>query len=249
MRTAKILTVLILLAGITPPVWSQIPVPRLAGRINDRADVLSSTEESILDTMLRTAEEKTTSQFVLLTITSLEGDSLEDFSIRVAESWKIGQKGLDNGVILLIAMKEKKIRIEVGYGLESILTDIKCGYIIRNQIVPRFREGKYYRGIHDALKQITGIVTRDFDISPEELKKFRESQKKSEKGHVPIGIILFIVFILISIFRGGGRGRGGRGGTPIFWGGGFGGGGGGVGGGGFSGGGGGFGGGGASGGW
>jgi uncharacterized protein len=155
-------------------------------------------------------------------------------------------------VILLITRTEKKIRIEVGYGLESVLTDIKCGYIIRQVIVPWFKKGDFYRGIFDGFKSITGIVNKEYDISPEDLEKYRKAQKKKGKGHIPFGLIIFIIFILINIFRGGGRGgKGGRrGGTPIFWGGGFGGGSsGGFGGGGFSGGGGSFGGGGASGGW
>jgi uncharacterized protein len=216
-------------------------VPKLKSRINDYAGILNQTEERSLEKLLEEAEDKTTSQFVLLTISSLEGEVLEDYSIRVADAWKIGQKGLDNGVILLITMAEKKIRIEVGYGLESILTDAKCGYIIRNEIVPSFKQGDYYSGISKGLKTITGIVNREFDISPEDLKKHKKSQKKN---HIPIGFIIFIIIILLMIFRGG-KGRGG----PTFWGGGFGGGSGGFGGGGFSGGGGSFGGGGSSGGW
>lgn len=216
-------------------------VPKLRSRINDYAAILNPTEEKDLERLLENAENKTTSQFVLLTIPTLEGEVLEDFSIRVAETWKIGQREFDNGVILLISMAEKKIRIEVGYGLESILTDAKCGYIIRNIIVPSFKKGDYYGGISQGLKSITGIVNREFDISPEELKRFKKSKKKS---HFPIGLIIFIIIILLGLFRGG-KGRGGS----IFWGGGFGGGSGGFGGGGFSGGGGSFGGGGSSGGW
>jgi len=216
-------------------------VPKLRSRINDYASILSQTEEKYLEKLLEEAENKTTSQFVLLTIPSLEGEVLEDFSIRVAESWKIGQKEFDNGVILLISIAEKKIRIEVGYGLESILTDAKCGYIIRNNIVPSFKKGDFYAGITQGLQSITAIVTREFDISPEELEKYKKSQKKS---HIPIGFIIFIIIFLLMIFRGG-KGRGGS----TFWGGGFGGGSSSSGGGGFSSGGGSFGGGGSSGGW
>lgn len=223
-----------------------LEVPLLKARINDLADILSYSEENLLETLLREAEEKTSSQFALLTLKSLEGDSLEDFSIRVAEKWKIGQKGLDNGVIVIIAMAERKIRIEVGYGLEPILTDAKCGYIIRNDIVASFRKGDHFEGINKALTKITGIVNKEFDISPEELARYKKAQKKDKGSGIPFGLIFFLILIFMNIFRGGrGSGRGGS----VFWGGGFGGGSGGSGGGGFSGGGGSFGGGGASGGW
>lgn len=224
-----------------------LQVPPLNSRVNDYAGILDSTQRQTLENLLEDAENQTTSQFVLLTIKSLEGEQLEDFSMQVAEKWKIGQKGLDNGVILLVAMEEKKIRIEVGYGLESILTDAKCGYIIRNFMVGQFRNGNYYQGIHDALVNITGIVNKEFDISPEELERFKKAQKKKNTSFIPFWFFIFLIFVLSNIFRGkGGKRRGGS----TFWTGGFGSGGGGSsGGGGFSGGGGSFGGGGASGGW
>jgi uncharacterized protein len=242
MKTKSILILLIL--GTT--ILFSLDIPPLKGRINDLANILSAGEEARLDKFLEEAENKTTSQFVLLTLSSLQEESLEDYSIRVAEKWKIGQKGLDNGVIVIIAMAEHKIRIEVGYGLESILTDAKCGYIIRNHIVESFRKGDYYGGIDKAFVTITGIVNKEFDITPEELARYKKAQRKDKGGKIPFGLFIFIILIIMSIFRGGkGSGRGGS----IFWGGGSGGSSGGFGGGGFSGGGGSFGGGGASGGW
>lgn len=221
-----------------------LQVPPLKGRINDYAGILTPAQENQLEELLAEAETKTTSQVVLLILDSLEGEVLEDFSIRVADSWKIGQKGLDNGVILLIAMAEKKIRIEVGYGLEPVLTDLKSGYIIRNVIAEQFKKGQYFGGIAQGLKTITGIITRDYEIPPEELEKYRKEGKKGKGVFVPF-FFVFIFILLANIFRGG-RQRG----SSVFWGGGFGGrSGGGFGGGGFSGGGGSFGGGGASGGW
>ena len=133
----KTMSLLILVMACTAFVFS-LEIPLLKARINDLANLLSSGEEAQLERLLEEAENKTTSQFALLTLQSLQGESLEDYSIRVAEKWKIGQKGLDNGVIVIIAMAERKIRIEVGYGLEPILTDAKCGYIIRNYIVTSF---------------------------------------------------------------------------------------------------------------
>jgi uncharacterized protein len=120
-----------------------LDVPPLPGRVNDLAGILSRDKAQQLEERLRQFEQETGHQIAVLTIPSLEGDSLEDFSIRVAQNWKIGQKGFDNGVILLFVQKERKIRIEVGYGLEGILPDAVASRIIREEIAPRFRTGDY----------------------------------------------------------------------------------------------------------
>ncbi len=228
-----------------------LEVPRLKGMVNDYGNVLSSNEEVQLEQLLRDAQAKTSSQIVLLTIKSLQGENLEDYSLRVADKWKLGQKELDNGVLLLVAMQEKKIRIEVGYGLESILTDIKCGYIIRNLIVSEFKKGNFSQGIANGLLAVTGLITNEFEITDEQLAKYQQ-QKKGNSSQLPIGFIVFIIMMILMSFGRRGRGglftalflgsmlTGGRGGRSSGFGGGFGG---------FSGGGGGFGGGGASGGW
>lgn len=233
-----------------------IDVPRLNARVNDYAGILSSSEESALESLLIDTENKTSSQVALLTIPSLEGEVLEDYSIKVAEKWELGQKKFDNGVLVLVAMAEKKIRIEVGYGLESILTDLKSNYIIRKMMVPEFKRDNYFAGIDNGLKAVTGLVNKEFEITPEELQQFQEEQGKTKGTHIPFGLVIFIVFIVISFLKGLGRGGTRGAASGVFWGsvlggssrsgGGFFGGGGG---GGFSGGGGSFGGGGSSGGW
>jgi len=238
-----------------------IDVPRLNARVNDYAGILSSSEKSTLESLLIDTENKTSSQVALLTIPSLEGEVLEDYSIKVAEKWELGQKKFDNGVLVLVAMAEKKIRIEVGYGLEPILTDVKSNYIIRKMMVPEFKRNNYFAGINNGLKAVTGIVNKEFEITPGQLQEFQKEQGKAKGTHLPLGLIIFIVFIVISFLKGLGRGGMSSAASGIFWGsvlggssrrgGGFFGGGGGFsgGGGGFSGGGGSFGGGGSSGGW
>ena len=96
---------------------SALEVPRLQGRVNDYADLLSPATEASLESVLKSLESSDSTQIVVLTITSLQGDSLEEFSLGVVEDWKVGQQGLDNGVLLLVAGDDRKIRIEVGYGL------------------------------------------------------------------------------------------------------------------------------------
>ncbi len=233
---------------LAAPLIFALEIPPLAGRVNDYGDILNSSQETTLESLLREAENKTSSQVVLLTIPSLQGEVLEDYSMRVVEKWKIGQEKFDNGLLVLVAMKERKIRVEVGYGLEHIITDAKSSYIIRKLMVPFFKKGNYYDGINQGLIAVTGLITKEFEITPEQLARFNKEGKRRKGTHLPFGLIVFIIIIVLSLFRGGTR-RGYRGGG-IFWGGGFGSGGGGFSsGGGFSGGGGSFGGGGSSGGW
>ena len=230
-----------------------LKVPKLKDHINDYAGILSQQEKLALERTLISAESKTSSQIVLLTVPSLKGESLEDFSMKVVETWKIGQKEFDNGILLLIAMKERKIRIEVGYGLEHIITDAKAGFIIRNLMLNDFRKGNFFAGISASVQAISGLITKDFEITPEQLAKYKRQEQHGKPAQIPVGFIIFIIMILLSMFGKKGKGRrggilpwillgsllGGSGrGSSGF--GGFGG---------FSGGGGGFGGGGASGGW
>jgi uncharacterized protein len=239
------LMVVFLLAG---PVRA-LEVPSAPqGRVSDYTGTLTLDQRRKLDETLARFEEATANQVAVVIIPTLAGDSLEDYSIRLAEKWQIGRKGKDNGVILLIVMQDRKIRIEVGYGLEGVLPDGLAGEIIRREMAPRFREGQVYQGIQAGVDAIMAATKGEY-------------RPASRTGRSPswIWIILFVLLVL-SATAGSFRrrppylGRGGRvvAGGPVWWGGGFGGGGfsgGSFGGGGFSGGGGGFGGGGASGGW
>lgn len=142
--------------------WA-LDIPPLTGRVVDRAHILSPTTLSELDAVLLAHESKTSNQVVVLTLPSLEGHPLEDFSHQVATAWALGKKGTDNGVLFLIAIQEKKLRIEVGYGLEGTLTDAKSSQIIRHEVVPRFRTGDFSGGVvagtHAILATIEGTYT------------------------------------------------------------------------------------------
>lgn len=138
---------LVLALGLLPLAVPALEVPPLKGRVNDTAGLLSPGTAALLESLLKTHEDSTSNQVALLTIASLEGEALEGFSMRVAEAWKLGQAKKDNGVLLLVARDDRQVRIEVGGGLEGVLPDITCGRIIRNEIVPRFREGDYDGGV------------------------------------------------------------------------------------------------------
>ncbi|MEQ1794337.1 MAG: TPM domain-containing protein [Nitrospira sp.] len=145
---------LLLLPGLA---WS-LDVPPLTGRVMDLAHVLSAETAAALTSDLTAHETKTGNQVTVLVLPSLEGEPLEEWSHRVATTWKLGQKGTDNGVLLLVALKEKKVRIEVGYGLEGILTDLRSAHIIRNEIVPRFRAGDVPAGIEAGVAAILKTI-------------------------------------------------------------------------------------------
>jgi len=230
------------------PALALVVPDRPSGRVTDRTGTLTRDQILRLEQKLAAFERETTNQIAVLLIPSLEGDSLEDFSIRLAEKWKIGQQGRNNGVILLIVKNDRKLRIEVGYGLEGALPDALAGTIMRNEISPRFREGQFYQGIDAGVNAVIAATKGEYKASP---------KKKGSQMEAWIPFLLagaFLVFFMLAASRarrrqyhsGSSRGWTSGGG---FWYGGSSGGGGGFDSGGFSGGGGDFGGGGASGTW
>jgi len=227
----------------------------------DRAGIVSPTEADLLNRKLSDFEQQSGAQFIIYTFPSLEGEALEDFTIRCAEAWKVGQKKYDNGLILFVFVEERKLRIEVGYGLEGTMTDAFSSRVIREFITPAFQRGQYAAGLNagaDAV--IKKIRTGEEPVPPMQPREERGRRRGSgDLGIIPIIFILIVIFfVVLPILRGGGGCSGciwplifsgGRGFTIGGGGGGWSGGGGFGGGGGFSGGGGSFGGGGASGGW
>ncbi|MBU0942941.1 MAG: TPM domain-containing protein [Proteobacteria bacterium] len=163
----KLFVVLSLLAGLpcfAPPL-AALNVPTLKGRVNDTAAMLSQETIANLNRTLASFETSDSTQIVVLTIPSLEGEVLEEFAIKVVEAWKIGQKDLDNGALLLVSRDDRKIRIEVGYGLEGRLTDLVSGRIISGVIVPMFKKGRFDQGISDGVTAMMQAVKGEFTAS------------------------------------------------------------------------------------
>jgi len=252
-----------LLFALPASAQSDLKFPALTGRIVDEARLLSPETEQALDAKLAALEARTSDQLVVVTLNSLQDREIEDYGYQLGRAWGIGQKENDNGVLLIIAPNERKVRIEVGYGLEPILTDAFSSQVIQNEILPSFRESYFERGI----TQGVDALIAQMELDPAEAQA-RAAAIETAKPKAPIGPIVVVALIFLFMFIGtissaARRGKRYRrdGVTPILiWaasealrsrsgGGGWGGGGGGFGGGGFGGGGGGFGGGGASGGW
>jgi uncharacterized protein len=212
-------------------------IPQARGYVNDYAGLLSPANRGQLERFLADFRRSDTTQIAVLTVPSLEGEDLEGYSVRVAQSWGIGQKGQDNGALLLVAKAERAVRIEVGYGLEDRLTDLLAGRIVDQEIVPRFKTGDFDGGVNAGVQAMVAAVRGAYTGAP---------SPRQKKQRFPYEALLWLLFLGPGVLRmfAGGRGSHRRGG---FYGGGFGGGGGGGGFGGFGGGG--FGGGGASGRW
>jgi uncharacterized protein len=276
MRLLRLLLALLLVA--LPATAMAQTFPKLTGRVVDAANLLSPEQEAQLDQLSAGVEKASTRQFVIATIPDLQGYPIEDYGYRLGRAWQIGQKDARNGIILIVAPKERKVRIEVGYGLEPVMTDALASGIITNDILPKFRDGDMAGGIMVGANDIAEQMKLPLEAAEARAKAQIDAQAKTGGGRKhkdPVGLLIgifwavvVVLFILGSIF-GGRRGRrygGGSGLGPIIlwsvldaatrsrggssWGGGGGGSGwGGGGGGGFSGGGGSFGGGGASGSW
>ena len=140
------------------PLAAQREVPVLSGRVVDEAGIVPPVVEARIDSRLAAFEAETGSQVAVLTVGSLEGDPIDDFSMRVAETWKIGRGGVDDGVVFVVARDDRRMRIEVGYGLEPELTDLESGRILDEIVAPRFRQGDFGGGIEAGVEAILGSL-------------------------------------------------------------------------------------------
>jgi uncharacterized protein len=193
--------------GITRLVWltvlavlhaipgSALEVPQLNARVTDLAGLLTTEQVASLEKKLQNFESTDSTQIAVLIIPSLEGDPLDDYSMRVAEAWRLGRKGRDNGALLLLAMKERQVRIEVGYGLEPELTDARSRQIIANEIVPRFRQGEFYQGIDAGVEGMIQTVRGLYQPSP---LPARSSPARRSRFSDWIIMLMFPLFWLLS---------------------------------------------------
>lgn len=242
----RLLPLLLLLLLYALAVQAQPSFPLLSSRVVDQAGLLDAPVKTQLTRMLAAHEKATTEQVVVVTVPDLQGYSIADYGYQLGRFWGIGQKGKDNGALLIVAPKERKIRIEVGYGLEGRLTDAQSSVIINQVMAPAFKKGDFAGGISrgtQALLQVLGG-------SPLKEQAANTDSHSHDAPKIPMAIVFLILMIIVTTFLGGGRRGSGRAllsgallGSLLRRGGS------GGGGGGFSGGGGSFGGGGASGGW
>jgi len=195
-ETARLAFLFICLAAIFVFPAHALEVPKLTGYVNDYAGMISPRTKAALEQELRAFEQSDSTQLVLLTVPSLEEEVLEQFSIKVAEAWKIGQKGKDNGIIVLVSKQDRKIRVEVGKGLEGKLTDLMAGRVIDLVIKPRFKSGDFDGGFTSGIHALIDATRGEFKAEPTAGKRPRA---KGSEGFSRLIVFLFFAGIVLLI--------------------------------------------------
>jgi len=182
-------------------------VPYLSGRIVDNAEILGQETKRKLTAQLKAHEAETTNQIAVLTVPSLEGESVEFYAEQVFNAWKLGQKGKDNGVLVLVAPGERRMRIEVGYGLEGTLTDVAASRIVRNVMTPRFKAGDFDAGVSEGVAAVIGQLTGTAALPADEPRpaaerksdKFFDGPELSLPERILIGAFIFGIIGLFTV--------------------------------------------------
>ncbi|HWT11549.1 MAG TPA: TPM domain-containing protein, partial [Allosphingosinicella sp.] len=170
--------------------------PPLTGRVVDQANLLPPTQEAELTERLAALEQASSRQLVVATIASLEGYPIEDYGYQLGRRWRLGQEGANNGVILLVAPSERKVRIEVGYGLEPIVTDALSNQIIQQQILPRFRENDYPGGVMAGADAIIQQLQAPPEAAEQRALEAAQAQSGSGEGGSIFPLIFWIVVLV-----------------------------------------------------
>ena len=194
--TLSVLLCTILTSGVFSQNIPEKPVPpRL---VNDLAGLLNRDEVNSLEQKLTTFSDSTSTQIAIVIVPSLEGYDKADFAQQLAENWGIGQRGLNNGILILVKPKTTgsngQVQIAPGYGLEGAIPDITCGEIVDREILPAFRNGDYYGGLDNATNTIMSLARGEFSAA-----EYGQKAKKSSGKGAPLGLIIFIIFIIIAI--------------------------------------------------
>ncbi len=167
-------------------------LPKPTGRINDFAGVLDQPSESQLDSLLTALETDTTAEVAVVTMDSVDGANVEEYATKLFNAWGIGQKGKDNGVLVLVVPSERVMRIEVGYGLEGILPDGLAGAVMRESFLPSFRNDDYQTGIVTGVRRVAEIVRRNETVTAEQLQAL---QRAAQPSNPPwLGLVLLVFF-------------------------------------------------------
>jgi uncharacterized protein len=193
-RLAAILLTLIVFSATA--FAQSLTFPALTGRVVDEAGLLDAAARAQLEQTLAELEAKTADQLVVVTLKSLQGTSIEDYGYQLGRHWQIGQKGKNNGVLLIVAPNERKVRIEVGYGLEGTLTDAISSFIVQNSILPRFKAGDFAGGIRRGVEDIVQVLSGDAEEYRERASTSAERAMSVEDAIV-IAFFLFIAAIII----------------------------------------------------
>ncbi len=208
-RQRFVLFIAVLFILLSNVARSEPTFPELTGRIVDNANMLDHTREQRIKNLLTEHENATTNQVVVVTLLGLGGYDIETYGYQLGRAWEIGQEGKDNGVLLIVAKKERKVRIEVGYGLEGTLTDAISAHIINRIIVPKFKQGKFGKGIEKGTAAIIQALSGQYSMTDNsrETDKFKAADKAREidtdnydSDNIGIGMIMFLMYFAFIVF-------------------------------------------------
>jgi uncharacterized protein len=190
-------------------VLAQNPDALLAGLakpttyVNDYAGVFSATNKALLESCLQEVQAKTTAEIAVVALKSLEGGEIGDFANRLFEKWGIGKKGKDNGLLLIAAIEDRKVRIEVGYGLEGLINDAKAGRLLDEAVIPLFKEGNYAGGLANGASALAALVVQDAGVTLTNAGPAQvQASAPVEKGSPTVGVIVFFVIVGTFVFLG-----------------------------------------------
>ncbi|MGA1844388.1 MAG: TPM domain-containing protein [bacterium] len=227
----------VLFSGIALNAQNESSLPLPQGYVNDLAGILSPQTTRHLEGLITALNRATTAEVAVVTVESIAPSTIEEYAVRLFETWGIGQKDKDNGVLLLVALREREVRIEVGYGLEGAITDGTAGQIIRSIIVPEFKRGDFDQGVLAGTEAIMRLITKEYNVEFPEGTTFKTQARVEPTGSSGLSSLFMFflgLFILFIIIRSGlwpllfigfppGGGRGGWSGGGGGFGGGFGG--------------------------
>jgi uncharacterized protein len=201
---ALTVALLITFAG-SAAAYAEIDLPMPRHYVEDYANVIDSSEENSLNGILQELEQKTSVQYIIVTIRSTEGVPIEQFAIEHAQKWKLGQKGKDNGLLFVLAAEDRHYRFEVGYGLEGFITDQYCGRVGREVLVPYLKKGQYSRGIYEANLQIVKKIADESGVNLTGMPKLAPVPMQRKETYSPCCSFLPLLVFLLLIFGGFGQ--------------------------------------------
>jgi len=212
----RIVLLALLVCLVSGQIWAKVSMPVPRHYVEDQANVINGSTERSLNGLLQELEQKTGAQYIVLTVETMQGLPIEQFSIELAEKWRLGQKGKDNGMLFVLAVKERMYRFEVGYGLEGFITDQDCGRIGRNVLVPFLKQNDYSNGILQATLEVAKRIASEYGVQLSGIPNIPTTQPRNRGRRRGLPFCGGLPFILLMLLLFGG-GRGGRGGGWLFF--------------------------------
>lgn len=204
----KLAAIVLVVSATSTWCCAAVELPRPRHYVEDYANVINDGDERSLNGILQELEQKTGAQYIVLTVQTTEGVSIEQFAIELAEKWKLGQKGKDNGMLFVLSLLDKRWRFEIGYGLEGFITDQYSGRVGRNVMVPYIKQGNYSQGILQANATIAQRIAEHAGVTLSGMPKLAPVAAPSRRRGLPCCGALPLLFLFLILFGGRGRGMG-----------------------------------------